>query len=387
MPLPPPGDALALAEALVRVDSRNPALEHGGPGETACAGLLARTLEHWGFAVEVTEAAPGRPNVIARIGPTGGARILFNGHLDTVGVAGMTHPPYSAGVLEGRLYGRGACDMKGGIAAMCAAAWHANRSGQLDCEAVIAAVADEEDESIGTRALIAAGLHADAAVVTEPTRLAIVPAHKGFAWTEVEFRGRAAHGSQYDVGVDAIRHAGLLLAEMHRWEKEELLARTHPLLGRGSWHAGTIAGGSAFSVYPDLCTLRLERRSLPGEPVGDGVDEIERMLTRVREQGTEVSAGVRPVFAQHALDIDVSEPVVRGLQSAAERTGIPATIAGLSAWTDAALLSAAGIPAVCFGPGDIALAHAAEEWVPVREIEMAALVLTALLLDWTATTR
>jgi acetylornithine deacetylase len=376
-----PGDALALTDALVRIDSRNPLLVPGGPGEGACAELLAEVLRRWGFDVALHETAPGRPNVIARIGRSGGRSLMFNGHLDVVGTEGMVHPPFDPVVRDGKLYGRGSCDMKAGVAAMCAAAWRAAQS-PLHGELIIAAVTDEEYESLGTRALVAAGVRADAAVVTEPTRLAINPAHRGFVWHEVHFHGRAAHGSRYDIGVDAIRHAALVLAELDRIDRDELPHRTHPLLGRGSLHASTIAGGTGWSTYPDACVLRLERRTIPGESTASVRAELEGAIAVAARVDPRVSATVTSSGGQGPSDVSPEAPIVRALAAALTSTGYPATVEGMSAWTDCAILNDAGIPAVCFGPGDISLAHAAEEYVPVQDIVVATDVLTHTARAW-----
>lgn len=377
----PRGDAVALTQALVREDSRNPSLAPGAAGEGAVARTLAAVLESWGFAAELQEAAPDRPNVIARIGPAGGRALMLNGHIDTVGVEGMTHAPWDADERGGRLYGRGATDMKAGVAAMCAAAARAADAG-LSAELVIAAVCDEEFESAGTRALLARGVRADAAIVTEPTRLAICPAHRGFAWVEVDMEGRAAHGSRYDLGVDAIRHAGLLLTELDRLEREVLATRTHRLLGHASLHAATIEGGIGWSTYPDRCLLRLERRTLPGEPAQRALDEVREACARVAAAHPTFRAVSRLVFSQEPCDVPEDAPVVGALADALRAAREPVRIDGMTAWTDAALLTAAGIPAICFGPGDITLAHAAEEWVEVGEIERATEVLKRLALGW-----
>jgi acetylornithine deacetylase len=378
-----PGDALALTRALVAVDSRNPSLVPGGPGEGEAAALLAQVLEHWGFAVEMPDAAPGRPNVVARIGGGRGRSLMFNGHLDVVGIEGMTHTPFDPVVRDGRLYGRGSCDMKAGVAAMCAAAWRAAREG-LGGELIVAAVADEEFDSLGTRALVASGVRADAAVVTEPTRLAINPAHRGFVWHELDFRGRAAHGSRYDLGIDAIRHAGLVIAELDRLEREQLPQRTHPLLGRGSLHLSRITGGEGWSTYPARCTLGLERRTLPGDDAATVRAELDAVFAAVRAREPALDVTITGVAEQAPSDVAVDAPIVQALVAALGAAGRPAPIAGMSAWTDCAILNAAGIPAVCFGPGDISLAHAAEEFVPLADITAATDVLTHLALAWTA---
>jgi len=367
----------------VRIDSRNPSLVAGGPGERQVAQALANVLDAWGFRVDTVDAAPGRPNVVARIGKPGARTLMFNGHLDVVGIDGMTHDPWSADANghDGRLYGRGSSDMKAGVAAMCAAAARAGQA-ELNGEIIIAAVADEEYESIGTRSLIERGVRADAAIVTEPTRLAIMPAHLGFVWADVTTHGRAAHGSRWDIGVDAIRHAGILLAELDRMDDEELPTRRHALLGRPSVHASLISGGTGMSTYPDSCTVRIERRTIPGESPESVRRELESACSRARSRQAKFRADVNVTFAQEPSDVSVDAPIVRALGRALDASGEEQRVEGMTAWTDAALLNAAGIPAICFGPGDISLAHAAEEWVSVSEIERATNVLVRLVTEW-----
>jgi acetylornithine deacetylase len=383
---PARGDAIALTRHLVAIDSRNPSLVNDGPGEDACARALARTLGSWGFRVELQETGANRPNVIARIGRSGARAILFNGHLDTVGVEGMVHAPWDAAVRSGRLYGRGSSDMKAGVAAMCVAALRV-ADANLDGEVIVAAVTDEEFESLGTRALVASGIGAEAAIVTEPTRLAICPAHRGFAWLELVVHGRAAHGSRYDLGVDAITLAALVLAELDVYQRTVLAAITHPLLGRPSLHASIVTGGLGLSTYPDRCRVQLERRTLPGESAADFTREVEAACARVRARVPEFSADLVPGFAQAANDVAATHPLVRALVASLERVGARVSIEGLPCWTDAALLTAAGIPAICFGPGDIGLAHSAEEYVSVDEIGRAVGVLAGFVSEWFGGTR
>jgi acetylornithine deacetylase len=377
------GDAVALTRELVRIDSRNSSLVVNGPGEGAVARALGDVLASWGFRVELTDVAPGRPNVVARVGTPGGRSLMFNGHLDVVGIDGMTHHAWSAAELNGRLYGRGSCDMKAGVAAMCAAA--ARVADHIEGEIVVAAVVDEEYESIGTRALVERGVRADAAIVTEPTRLCIMPAHLGFVWLDVTTLGRAAHGSRWELGIDAIRDAGLFLAELDRFDAEVLPRRSHPLLGRPSVHASLIEGGTGMSTYPDRCVVRLERRTIPGETA----ESVEREIVALCDVRSRSRTGQRPIqaevsttFSQLPSDVSVDAPIVTMLGEALRAERIEPRIEGMSAWTDAALLNAAGIPAICFGPGDISLAHAAEEYVPVDEIERATAVLARLAMNW-----
>ena len=370
-----PLDPVALTAELVAIDSRNPSLVADGPGEARVAERLAAILAGWGFAVAMDEVAPGRPNVIARIGPTGRSPLVLNGHLDVVGVEEMVHAPFEPTRRDGRLYGRGSSDMKGGIAAMCVAAARAAARGALASEIIITAVCDEEYQSLGTAALLAQGLNATAAIVTEPTRLAVCPAHKGFAWFEVALHGHAAHGSRPDVGVDAIAHAGLLLTALLTHEETVLQGRTHPLLGAPSVHASTIAGGVGWSTYPAHCTLRIERRTVPGETGALARAELDAICAGIAQARPSFRAEVHTHTVQPPNDVALDAPVVAVLRTALEEGQHPAPVDGLSCWTDAALFTAAGIPAVCFGPGDIARAHAAEEWVSEHELVVAADVL------------
>jgi acetylornithine deacetylase len=212
--------------------------------------------------------------------------------------------------------------------------------------------------------------------------MAINPAHRGFVWMEIDFTGRAAHGSRHDLGIDAIRHAGLVLAELDQLDSGTLQLNKHKLLGRGSLHASTISGGTGLSTYPDRCVLKVERRTIPGETAEDALREIHDACERVRAQHPELLANVRLIGAQLPSDVSTDAPVVKMLERGLEAAGLPVSVEGMSAWTDAALLNEAGIAAVCFGPGDIGLAHAAEEYVPVSEIRQATEVLTNVAREW-----
>ena len=377
----PQGDAVALLRELVTTDSRNPSLAPGAPGEGPIARLLVDALGAWGLAATLQDTLlPNRPNVVATIkGSGGGKSLMFNGHIDVVDVVGMSHAPFDAHEVNGRLYGRGSSDMKGGVAAMCAAA--ARLKGRLKGDLIIACVADEEWKSAGTASLLESGMRADAAIVTEPSRLQMMPAHKGFVWIEYVIRGTAAHGSRWDLGVDAVRSASLWMAELDRIDRVELPKLSHPLLGRPSLHVGTIRGGTGLSTYPDRCEFTLERRTLPGE----NLDDVVRQLTPTAEQMTRMapfSYGSSTIFHQPPSDVAVDAPICRVMGNALRSHGLSASPAGMSAWTDAALLNAAGIPAICFGPGDMGLAHAAEEYIELREVEQAVEVLVSFAEQW-----
>jgi acetylornithine deacetylase len=376
-------DPIALTADLVRIDSRNPTLDPDGPGESACVRALRDVLDTAGFRTEVLEGTPGRPSLVARIGGGPGRSIMLNGHVDTVQTAGMTHAPFAPVIADGKLWGRGACDMKGGVAAMCVAAHRAHTQGLLQGEVIITAVADEEWSSIGTREVIARGIRADAVVVTEPTEMTVATAHKGFAWYTITVHGRAAHGSQYAVGIDAIRHAGHVLTELDRLDHEILPQRTHRLLGRGSVHASFIEGGLGMSTYPDRCTIRLERRTLPGVTLELVEQQLQQTIDAVAARVPEFRAELRFDDARPPSDLSPDDPLVTTLVAATSEAGPTATVAGVTYWSDAALFNQAGMPTVCYGPGSIALAHGAEEWVPTHEIERATDTLTAFLARWT----
>ena len=368
-----PADAVEMTRKLVRTPSVNPSLEKGGTGERAVAELVAAWLAEWGFETVITEVAAGRCNVVSRRGDGSGPSLLLNGHLDTVGVSGMTEP-FSGAVRDGRLYGRGAADMKSGVACILATAAEL-ASERIPGQLIVALTADEEHASIGMEALVGSGAVADAAVVCEPTGLSVMPAHKGFLWIDAHARGRAAHGSRPDAGVDAIAHMGHLLVAFEE-EAGRLRRDTgHDLLGPASLHAGTIRGGSAPSVYPDRCHLVVERRTLPGETAEAVMEEVERVVAAARRRCPELDASVSAGLFRAATEVPVSSPLVTGLREACNRAGIPGDVRGMTAWVDACFLNESGTPAVCFGPGSIAQAHTADEWVSVSEVRMCARVL------------
>ena len=376
-------DPIALTAELVRIDSRNPSLASDGPGERACALALRARLDAEGFRTEILEGTPGRPSLVARIGGGAGRSLMLNGHLDTVQTEGMTHAPFGAELREGKLWGRGATDMKGGVAAMCAAAARAHAQGALHGEVIITAVADEEWGSIGSREVIARGIRADAVVVTEPTTLTVAPAHKGFAWCTITVHGRAAHGSAHAIGIDAIRHAGHVLVALDALDAGLLTTITHPLLGRASLHASFIEGGLGMSTYPDRCVIRVERRTVPGESPEQALAQIQLAVDAVAARVPNFRAEVTLENSRPPSDLAVDHPLVTTLVAATTATGAPARVDGVSYWSDAALFNAAGMPTLCYGPGDIALAHGAVEWIPTAEITRVTDALTHFLGAWT----
>jgi acetylornithine deacetylase len=362
-----PDPTIELLLTLVGIDSVNPSLVPGGAGEGAIAHAIAAELRALGAAVEVTEVAPGRPNVVGVLeGRRPGRSLLLCGHIDTVGVAGMA-APFAPFIEDGRLYGRGAVDMKGGVAAMLGAARVVAESGGLDAgRLIVGAVADEEYTSLGAEALVRT-VQADAAIVTEPTDLVVAVGHKGFSWVEVTTTGKAAHGSRPLEGKDAILRMGRLLGRLEALDRGLQSHSPHPLLGTASLHASLIEGGRELSTYPDRCTLSLERRTLPGEPIEVGPREVEALLAELVREDGELRAESRFLFGRLAYETPPGHELPGLLETALARRGRPARRGGVSFWTDAAVLGHAGIPTVIFGPGGLGL-HAIEEYVRVDEV-------------------
>lgn len=374
----------ALLTGLVRLNSINPDLVTGAPGEGAIAAFLVESCRRGGLEAELEEVAPGRFNAIARLHGRGTApALLFNGHVDTVGVEGMTIDPFGAEIRDGRLYGRGAFDMKGGVAAMVEAAVAVAERGSPPGDVILTMVADEEYGSVGTQAVVReAPAGVAAAIVTESTALDVCIAHKGYAWLTVETVGRAAHGSRYERGIDAVAHMGRVLAALEHLEREIFPRRTHPLLGRPSVHASFIEGGIGLSTYPDRCRLEIERRTLPDETAEDVSAEMERVLAGLRVDDLHFQAAASLKMYRPGLEVAPEAPIVRAVRQAAETVlGRAPSLVGEAAWLDSALLSAAGISTVIFGPQGEG-AHAAVEWVDLASVVATAEVLAEVITRW-----
>lgn len=367
---------VSLVSDLVAIDSVNPALVPGGAGEGAIADRVAHELRSAGLDVAVQDAAPGRPNVIGVLeSATSGPSLMLCGHSDTVGVAGM-EAPFAPVVRGDRLYGRGSQDMKGGVAAILAAAHDLARDGLPAGRLVVAIVADEEHLSLGADALVREW-GADAAVVTEPTDLTIATGHKGFAWIEIVVHGRAAHGSRPREGRDAILRMGRVLSGLERLDRELQQRLEHPLLGTGSLHASLVEGGRELSSYPDRCVLQMERRLLTGEPEDTALREVVAVLAALRAEDPEFEASARLTFGRPAYETPAGHRLPDLIEDALAAQGRAAQRGGVTFWTDAAVLGHAGIPSVVFGPGGAGL-HSLEEHVRLSEVAACRDALVAL---------
>jgi len=362
---------------LVRIESINPELVPGGSGELAIARYVVDFLKAAGLEAKLEEVSPGRFNAIGILRGRGvGRSLMLNGHLDTVGVAGMTDP-FAARIEGNRLYGRGAQDMKGGLAAALAAVETLAHSGGLPGDVIIAAVADEEYQSIGTRALLKGGVRADAAIVMEPTAMEVVVSHKGFAWADIETEGRAAHGSRPEDGLDAIAFMGRVLAEIEQLQARLARAPAHQPLGHGSVHASLISGGQELSSYPARCKLSLERRLLPGEDSETFAGELGQILAKLAAADSNFRATSKLGYSALALETPEDAPIVRTLAGCTHQVlEHEAKLGGQSFWTDAALLSEAGIPSVLFGPTGAGL-HSSVEFVELESVARTAVIFAA----------
>jgi acetylornithine deacetylase len=369
-------ELVPLLARLVSINSINPSLVPGGSGEAELADFVASWLKRHGTEVTMQTVTAGRPNVIATVeNGRRGRTLMLNAHLDTVGVAAMREP-FSARVENGRLFGRGAMDTKGGLAALMLATAAAAEA-RLDGNVVFTAVIDEECTSLGTEALVG-GIGADAAIVSEPTGLDIVRCHKGFVWLEVETVGVAAHGSRFQDGVDAITKMGKFLSRLEELGRK-LEARPHPILGSASIHASLIEGGQEMSSYPARCKVGLERRTVPGETAELAQREIQELIDDLSSADPQFRATCRRTLAREPLDVGAPSEIVDILaQEARGRLQREPRITGLSGWTDAALLTEAGIPSVVFGPLGEGL-HGATEWVDLESVADCAVIAFATI--------
>ncbi len=374
-------DPLPLLRDLVAANSINPSLVPGAPGEGEAAEIARKAMLAAGLDVVVKDAAPGRPNVVGVLeGRTPGPSMMFCGHLDTVGVEGMTDP-FVPREIEGRLYARGSQDMKGGVAAMIAAAG-VLASGWSRGRLIVAAVVDEEYTSLGADALVE-DWRADAAIVTEPTDLALAVGHKGFAWLQVVTHGRAAHGSRPEDGRDAIARMGRVLMALEARDQELRTRAPTPFQGTGSLHASLINGGRELSSYPDRCTLDMERRTVASETGESALAEVREILARLAAADPDFSGEAQLVTYRPAHAVDVAHPLARTVSEALVRAGTSGTPVGMSFWTDAAILAAAGTPAVLFGPGGAGL-HSQSEFVVIDDVYRCRDVLVDATRAWAA---
>ncbi|KAK1244262.1 hypothetical protein MKX08_002400 [Trichoderma sp. CBMAI-0020] len=376
-------DPVLLTQTLVRINSASPSLGSiPGPGETAIARYITAWLEHRDIETHWIEPTPGRPSVVgvAR-GSGGGKSLMLNGHTDTVTITEYEGDPLSGDIRDGKLYGRGAADMKCGVAAAMVTLANAKKQG-LKGDVIFAGVADEEFASIGTQQVLEAGWTADAALVNEPTSLEIMYAHKGFIWFEVDIHGLASHGSRYDLGIDAICKAGYFLVELDKHAARLTQQAGDPILGPGSIHASVIKGGEEISSYPSFTQIQLERRIVPGETQESVETELREILDGLVERIPNFKYDVRATFQRSPFKASLDHPFTKLVRKHITNTlGEEAAIVGAPYWTDCALLADHGIPALLWGPKGVGL-HGKLEYAEVDSIKQVADTLTAIAADF-----
>lgn len=374
---------LELLKDLIRINSVNPSLVRGGAGELAISEFIAERLNEIGLETKVTEVERGRPNVVGILrGEGGGSSLMLNGHTDTVGVEGMEIDPFDPVVKGGRIYGRGAADMKSGLAAMIAATKAIVDSRvKLKGDLIVAGVADEEYASLGTERLVK-DLKTDAAIVCEPTDLAVGIAHKGFVWLAIKVHGKAAHGSRPELGVDAILKMRKVLEGVENLQQRVFSKMSHALLGTPTLHASTIEGGRGLSTYPDICKLQLEIRTIPGISGSELIQQFNEILTNISMEDREFKGELTLMFERGPFEIASDTKIVQTLRSSISKfLGMETPYIGMSGWLDSEIIYKAGMPVAIFGPGG-AGEHAAIEYAEVDQLSAATKVLAGSIEDF-----
>ncbi len=354
---------------LVRIPSVNPYFDPESGGEAAVAEHLEAVLRQEGMEVARHEPEPGRVSVVGRLrGAGGGPSLLLYAHLDTVGTEGMEDAPFDPRVDDGRMHGRGAYDMKCGLAAAVEAVRALREAGvRLRGDLLVVGVADEEVASRGMEEVLRHH-RADAAIVTEPTEMETCVAHKGFRWIEVVVEGRAAHGSRFQDGIDANMLMGRFLARLDALERDVRARAPHPLVGPPSLHAATLHGGTGTSTYAASCRLEVERRTVPGETEADVLAEVRAIVDALAGEDDTFRATVRPLLTRGGWEARPDSPIVAAVQRAgAAVLGEAPPRFGAPYWMDTALMAEAGIDCVVLGPAGEG-AHAAVEWVDLASV-------------------
>jgi acetylornithine deacetylase len=374
---------LQLLQALIQIESVNPGLDNNGGGEAAIGEFISQRLQNSGLQVEIQPVADNRINVIARLKGTGAGKcLMLNGHTDTVSLQGMEIAPLEPNYKEGKVFGRGSLDMKAGLAAMIAAVESVLAAGvKLKGDVLLSFVADEEHASLGAEKLVE-DYTADAVIICEPTNLDICIAHKGFSWVNLEVFGKAAHGSRFDEGVDAIVKAGKFLSKLEEFAEQVLGKKKHPLLGPPSVHASLINGGLGLSTYPDYCKVQMERRTLPGESPEIVRNELEELIMDLSRIDSKFKAAVEVFFSRYPVEVSEETEIVQALTRAGESVlGKKPRYVGVGGWLDSGIFAAKGIPAISFGPTGEGL-HAAVEYVEFDSVVVTAQVLAQTIVDF-----
>ena len=367
-----------LLRDLIALPSVNNAfLPPGDPhaGEELVTEYLKNRARKAGLEIETQATNSGRDNLIVRLKPLGQAahRIILAPHMDTVG--GDLDKIFRPTKKGERLHGRGACDTKGSVAVMFHAMEHlAKRHRPANTEIVFIGFVDEECNQTGSRAFSKLKLKANLALVGEPTRCRVVTAHKGDLWLRLSTIGKAAHGARPELGRNAVHTMAKCIDAIETEYAQNLGKRRHPVLGHPTINTGIIRGGSQPNIVPDVCEADLDRRTLPGESFTTISREIGEVLKKrgLKARLTNVKGYTCP-----AMETDPTLPMIQQLMRTVRQT----KPFGVDYYCDAANIATTGVPAIVWGPGDIAQAHTADEWISIRQLERGMDALTRFLLS------
>jgi len=378
-------DALvSLAQALIRIPSAVKGIDEGN--ELEVANFIAERLERIGFEVELQEPREGRPNVIGTLrGSGGGYNLMLNGHLDTVETSGMTIDPLAGKVMDGKLYGRGAVDMKGSLAAFIHVAETMKKAGvELKGDLTLSGCMDEEGRAVGSQTMAKSLIEIDAAIVGEATGMKIGIGHKGLTFITLRTYGKATHGSSPQHGINAIMEMNKVLTALDNELPKRFERKHHPTLGSPTYNVGLIHGGYSANVVPDRCEVEIDRRMVPGETIQSVLGEIETILDKLRQEDPNLKAEAKALDWVKALPMEISkdEYIVQSISKSLRALGREPEITTLPYWTDASsFVNLAHIPTVVFGPGDVRQAHSADEYVDIQELLTYAKTIALTILD------
>lgn len=373
---------LKLLQNLIKIESINPSLAKEGSGESEIAHFIADYLKDLGLQIKFQKIGKNRLNTIGILkGSAGGRKLILNGHTDTVSVSNMKIEPFNPIFKNGKVYGRGASDMKSGLAMMIMALQTIlHKEQELPGDIILGFVADEEYASLGTEEFVKE-YKADGGIVCEPSNMNIIIAHKGFVWIKVNLHGKSAHGSLKDFGIDAIIKAGKFLVKVEELEKNVLSNKKNAVLGTPSIHASLINGGTELSTYPDNCEIKLERRNLPGEIQEMISNEIKTIINNLKQEDDKFEADYDIFFYRSPLEISRNERIIKSLEQSCIDLGYKPKFGGFAGWTDAALMNDTGTPTVIFGPKGTGN-HADVEYVNFKSVVKSTEILVNTIIDF-----
>lgn len=375
-------ELVQLLSDLVAIESINPSMKGAKNGEAIIGNYIFEYLKSLGLEVERQEALPGRSNIFGRLpGADLKRRLLFEGHLDTMPVEGMEIDPFHAKIVEGRLYGRGSCDVKASLAAMLLALKIAKEQGRPKADLYFLGSVDEEYTFKGILHFLQGGFWAQGAVVGEPTELDVVIAHKGMVRWRIVVTGKAAHTSKPKEGINAITKMARIIGRIEDEMQPLLALRSHPLVGPPTLSIGKIQGGIQINIVPDRCVIELDRRLIPGEDAQSVLETFEQLLDQMRAQDPQLRVAMEePFLVDHPLETKETEEVVGLAKSAVSAVRGQAKVKGVPYGTDGSKTARAGIPTIVLGPGNIDQAHTANEYVEIDQVVKATEIYARMML-------